>query len=145
MKNETGGRGRDLRSASEPINRVGARSTEWNNNDVLIYETNLEPQPRPSNDGPAQHALARPSLHSRPAQHQADHGVDRAAEAIHPAGAVMSSMGQRELVRARLAQLDIEAVALALKHDIVSPEQAAALFWNSEAVRFLGLDIGDRQ
>ena len=45
------------------------------------------------------------------------------------------------LIRAKLVQLDIEAVACALKHKIVTPEQAVALFWDSEAVRFLGLDV----
>jgi hypothetical protein len=43
------------------------------------------------------------------------------------------------LIKAKLAALDIEAVACALKFNIVSPEQAVALFWDSEAVRFLGL------
>jgi hypothetical protein len=45
------------------------------------------------------------------------------------------------LIKARLAQCDIEAAALALKYRIVTPEQAAAMFWDSEAVQFLGLDL----
>jgi hypothetical protein len=45
------------------------------------------------------------------------------------------------LIRARLAQCDIEAVAIALKNKIVTPEQAAAMFWDSEAVQFLGLEL----
>jgi hypothetical protein len=45
------------------------------------------------------------------------------------------------LIKAKLAQLDIEAVASALKHNIISPEQAVALFWDSEAVHFLGLEL----
>jgi hypothetical protein len=49
------------------------------------------------------------------------------------------------LIKAKLAQLDIEAVAIALKHKIVTPEQAVAMFWQSEAVHFLGLELaGDR-
>ena len=46
------------------------------------------------------------------------------------------------LIKAKLAQLDIEAVALALKYGIVAPEQALAMYWDSEAVRFLGLELG---
>jgi hypothetical protein len=45
------------------------------------------------------------------------------------------------LMKTKLAQLDIEAVALALKFDLVTPDQAAAMFWNSEAVQFLGLEL----
>ena len=45
------------------------------------------------------------------------------------------------LIKAKLAQLDIEAVASALKHNIISSEQAVALFWDSEAVHFLGLEF----
>jgi hypothetical protein len=45
------------------------------------------------------------------------------------------------LIKARLAQCDIEAVGLALKHGIVTPEQAAAMFWESEAIHFLGLSL----
>lgn len=46
------------------------------------------------------------------------------------------------LTKARLAQLDIEAVACALAHNIISPEQAVALLWDSDAVHFLGLELG---
>lgn len=46
------------------------------------------------------------------------------------------------LIRAKLAQLDIEAVGSALKHNIISPEQAVAMFWGSEAIHFLGLELG---
>jgi hypothetical protein len=45
------------------------------------------------------------------------------------------------LAKARLAQLDIEAVALALKANLVTPDQAVALFWDSEAIQFLGLQV----
>ena len=45
------------------------------------------------------------------------------------------------LVRAKLAQLDIEATALALKFNMVTPEQAVHLFWGSEGVQFLGLEL----
>lgn len=45
------------------------------------------------------------------------------------------------LIKARLAQLDIEATALALLHNIVTPEQAAAMFWDSDAIHFIGLEI----
>jgi hypothetical protein len=47
------------------------------------------------------------------------------------------------LVKAKLAQLDIEATALALKSRIVTPEQAVAMFWESEAIHFLGLELPD--
>lgn len=45
------------------------------------------------------------------------------------------------LIKARLAQLDIEAVGIALKNNVVTSEQAVAMFWDSEAVRFLGLEV----
>src|SRR4051794_29863920 len=45
------------------------------------------------------------------------------------------------LIRAKLAALDIEAVACALAHNIVSPEQAVAFFWDSDAIHFLGLEL----
>ena len=48
------------------------------------------------------------------------------------------------LVRAKLAQLDIEAAAVALKHNIVSPEQAVAMLWDTEAGHYLGMDGGLR-
>ena len=47
------------------------------------------------------------------------------------------------LIKAKLAQLDIEAVAIALKNNIVTTEQAAAMFWETEAVQFLGLAFAD--
>jgi hypothetical protein len=46
------------------------------------------------------------------------------------------------LIKAKLAQYDIEAVALALKHRLVTAEQAVAMFWDSEAVRFIGINLG---
>lgn len=50
------------------------------------------------------------------------------------------------LLKARLAQCDIEAVATALQLKIVSPEQAAEIFWDSPAIRFLGLKLrGDTE
>jgi hypothetical protein len=45
------------------------------------------------------------------------------------------------LIKAKLAQLDIEAIGCALKHNIITPEQAVAQFWDSEAVHFLGLEL----
>ena len=45
------------------------------------------------------------------------------------------------LIKAKLAQLDIESVAMALQLNIVTPEQAAVIFWDSEAIRFLGLEL----
>jgi hypothetical protein len=47
------------------------------------------------------------------------------------------------LAKAKLAQRDIEAVGLALKNGIVTPEQAAAMFWESEAIQFLGIYVGN--
>jgi hypothetical protein len=49
------------------------------------------------------------------------------------------------LIKAKLAQLDIEAVALALKYNLVTPEQAAAMFWDSQAIQFVGLELGHRR
>jgi hypothetical protein len=46
------------------------------------------------------------------------------------------------LLKAKLAQHDIESVAIALELNIITPEQAASIFWDSEAIRFLGLRIG---
>lgn len=48
------------------------------------------------------------------------------------------------LVKAKLAQLDIEAAAMALEHNIVTPEQAVAMVWDSEAIQFLGLNFHHR-
>ena len=45
------------------------------------------------------------------------------------------------LTKAKLAQRDIEAVGLALKNGFVTPEEAAAMFWDSEAIQFLGLEL----
>lgn len=45
------------------------------------------------------------------------------------------------VTKARLAQCELEAVALALKHKVVTPEQAVALFWESDAIQFLGLEL----
>jgi hypothetical protein len=45
------------------------------------------------------------------------------------------------LIRVKLAQLDIEAVACALKHNIVTPEQAVALFFDADGVRLVGLEL----
>jgi hypothetical protein len=45
------------------------------------------------------------------------------------------------LLKAKLAVLDIEAVACALSYNIISPEQAVAFFWDSEAVHFVGLEL----
>ena len=42
------------------------------------------------------------------------------------------------LIRTKLAQLDIEAVGVALKYGAVSAEQALDLFWDSNALRFIG-------
>jgi hypothetical protein len=45
--------------------------------------------------------------------------------------------------KAKLAQQDIEAVGLALQASLMTVEEAVAMFWDSEAVRFLGLQIGE--
>jgi hypothetical protein len=45
------------------------------------------------------------------------------------------------VAKAKLAQLDLEAAALALHFNIVTPDQAVAMFWDSEAVHFLGLEL----
>jgi hypothetical protein len=47
------------------------------------------------------------------------------------------------LVKAKLAQLDIEAVGLALSYRMITPEEAVALFWDSEAIHFIGLELGE--
>jgi hypothetical protein len=46
------------------------------------------------------------------------------------------------IAKAKLALLDLEAAALALRFNIVTPDQAVAMFWDSEAVHFLGLELG---
>lgn len=43
-------------------------------------------------------------------------------------------------LRARLAHADIEAVGLALKYNIVTPEHAVALLWDVGANDYLGID-----
>jgi hypothetical protein len=45
-------------------------------------------------------------------------------------------------LKAKLAQLEIETIAIALKSHIVDPEQAVAMFWESHATQFLGLELG---
>ena len=45
------------------------------------------------------------------------------------------------LAKARLAQLDIEAAAVALKHNLITVDNAVAMFWESESIQFLGLEI----
>ena len=46
------------------------------------------------------------------------------------------------LIKAKLAQLDIEALAVALRYRIITAEQAVAMFWDSEAIHFIGLELG---
>jgi hypothetical protein len=48
------------------------------------------------------------------------------------------------LIKAKLAQYDIEAVALALKIRLVTAEQAVEMFWDSTAIHFLGIDLGSQ-
>jgi hypothetical protein len=48
------------------------------------------------------------------------------------------------VVKAKLALCDLEATMIALQFNIVTPEQAAAMFWDSEAVHFLGLELRAR-
>jgi hypothetical protein len=45
------------------------------------------------------------------------------------------------LVWAKLAQVDIETAVLALDRNLVTAEQALAMFWCSPAVCLLGLDF----
>jgi len=45
------------------------------------------------------------------------------------------------LVRAKLAQLEIETIAIALKGSFVTAEEAVAMFWDSEPIAFLGLEM----
>jgi hypothetical protein len=47
------------------------------------------------------------------------------------------------LMKAKLAQLDIEAVACALRDNIITVDQAVGAFWDSEAVHFLGLELNE--
>ena len=46
------------------------------------------------------------------------------------------------LLRAKLAALEIEAIATALRFGLVEPEQAVHWFWESHARQFLGIDLG---
>ena len=41
--------------------------------------------------------------------------------------------------RARLAALDIDAVGQALRARIISPNRAASLLWDTDAVHYLGI------
>jgi hypothetical protein len=43
-------------------------------------------------------------------------------------------------LRARLAHADIEAVGLALKYNMVTPEHAVALLWDAGANEYLGVE-----
>ena len=45
------------------------------------------------------------------------------------------------LVKAKLAQLEIETIAIALKGNLVSPEQAMVMFCDSEPIAFLGIEV----
>jgi hypothetical protein len=102
--------------------------------------------------------MAWSSIHSRSTQHEDDYSLDIAAPPTFERGVGMTTTtldpeaGRREyilaefrcaLIKAKLAQLDIEAVAIALKNDILTPEQAAAMFWDSEAIHFLGLEMSE--
>jgi hypothetical protein len=46
--------------------------------------------------------------------------------------------------RARLAVLDIEAVGIALKHNIINPEQAVYLLTDADAIGFVGPQEGNQ-
>jgi hypothetical protein len=45
------------------------------------------------------------------------------------------------VAKARLAEFDLEATIIALQFNLVTPEQAVEMFWDSEAIHFLGLEI----
>ena len=49
------------------------------------------------------------------------------------------------LIRVKLAQLDIEAVACALKYRIITADQALAFFLDTDAVQTLGLSFGGHE
>jgi hypothetical protein len=101
--------------------------------------------------------MAWTAIYPWPAQHTHDHRVVLAAAADCGMGEPMnaeqdavSAEARRDyvlaefrcaLIRAKLAQLDIEAAAVALKYKIVTPEQALVMFWESEGVQFLGLEL----
>jgi hypothetical protein len=100
--------------------------------------------------------MAWPAFHPRPAQFSVDRRLDIAPTAPLERGVCMSARrftieDQNEYVlaefrcavsKAKLAQYDIEAVALALKLRLVTAEQAVGMFWDSEAVRFVGIKLG---
>ena len=46
------------------------------------------------------------------------------------------------LIRTKLAQIDIEAVACALKYRVITADQALAFFLDTDAVQSLGLSFG---
>jgi hypothetical protein len=99
--------------------------------------------------------MAWTTVHSRPPKFAYDYGLGAAASPPFQRGVRMnthnfSAADQHEyvlaefrcaLVKAKLAQHDIEAVALALKCRLITPEQAVAMFWDLEAVRFLGIKL----
>jgi hypothetical protein len=100
--------------------------------------------------------MARSAFHPRPAQLSIDRRLDIAPPAPLERGVGMSARkftieDQNEyvlaefrcaLIKTKLAQYDIEAVALALKLRLVTAEQAVGMFWDSEAVRFVGITLG---
>jgi hypothetical protein len=101
--------------------------------------------------------VAWTAIYPWPAQHAHDDGMGLAAAASCGMGEPMNAEqdaahvdARRDyvlaefrcaLIRAKLAQLDIEAAAVALKYKIVTPEQALVMFWESEGVQFLGLEL----
>lgn len=46
------------------------------------------------------------------------------------------------LIKARLAQVEIETAAVAFKHNLVTSEGVAAMLSDSDVVRFIGIEIG---
>jgi len=99
--------------------------------------------------------VAWSTVRARPAQRSRNFYLDIEAASACTAGGVMSGTAldtrrayilaefRCALIKAKLAQLDIEAVACALRDNIITVDQAVAAFWDSEAVHFLGLELNE--
>jgi hypothetical protein len=102
--------------------------------------------------------MAWPEIRARPAQRTPHRDLDVASTLSSSSSCAMNAPvsitkdARRNyvlaefrcaLIKARLAQLDIEAVACALRDNIITVDQAVAAFWDSEAVHFLGLQLNE--
>jgi hypothetical protein len=98
-----------------------------------------------------------PEICPGPQEQASDDSLGMASEAGGNLGAAMNrpeADRRREYIlaefrcavaKAKLAQFDLEAAFLALKYNVVTAEQAVAMFWQSESIRFLGMELGSHE